>query len=199
MSVDDLQRLASLLRWIGLAVTAIGLLITLASHLVADHLLVAQRAEKAAAQEKLSASQAELQATKQKTAELEEAQRPWQMTAADIALLRAQLAEVPKGKVRIEYIQSDEKRARPFAEQLSNILKKSGFDVWGYMSPFTRVNAPTLVGVDMSYKTQEARPIAAGLKTAFSAISLNTPIAVRSPQDSTYDDSQVVIYVGLRP
>jgi hypothetical protein len=137
--------------------------------------------------------------TEQQLKSLKEQQEPWRLLANDANKLRHELGSVPKGKVRVEYIQSDERRARPCAEQLCDLLKASGYDVWGYMGPFTRVNAPTLIGIDMSYKVQNTRPVAAGLQTAFKAIGLNTPISVRNPQDATYGDDQIVIYIGLKP
>jgi len=131
---------------------------------------------------------------------LTEAQEPWRMSLEKMNKFREELkSSLPKGKVRLEYIQSDERRARPFAEQIGDLLTESGYDVWGYMGPFTRVNAPTLVGIDMSVKIQKAQPIAVGLQNAFKAIGLNAPIKFRGPQDATYEDDQTVIYVGLKP
>src|SRR5207302_10594328 len=105
---------------------------------------------------------------------------------------REELKSSPtKGKVRLEYIQSDERRARPFAEQIGDLLTESGYDVWGYMGPFTRVNAPTLVGIDMSVKIQQAQPIAVGLHNAFKAIGLNDPLKFRGPQPVTYEHDRI--------
>jgi hypothetical protein len=71
MNPDDLQRWASLLRWTGLIVTAIGLVITFGSHYIADRLMVAQRTDKAKAEERVRSTEAELRDTKAKTEELE--------------------------------------------------------------------------------------------------------------------------------
>src|SRR5260221_309505 len=56
MNADEFQRWASILRWVGLSVTAIGVLITFGSHYIADKLPMVQRAEKATAEERLKAS-----------------------------------------------------------------------------------------------------------------------------------------------
>ena len=71
MTPDDLQRWASALRWTGLIVTAVGVMITVGSHYIADRLSVTQRSEKLKAEERLRSSDIELQATKAKTEELE--------------------------------------------------------------------------------------------------------------------------------
>ena len=70
MGADELQRLASILRWVGLFVTALGVALTFGSHFIADRLFVAQRADKIQAQERLKITEAELEQTKLKTAEL---------------------------------------------------------------------------------------------------------------------------------
>jgi F0F1-type ATP synthase membrane subunit b/b' len=68
MTADELQNWARLLRWVGLAVTAIGLALTFASHVVADRLLVVQRNDKIEAQERLKQTEAELRDAKTKAA-----------------------------------------------------------------------------------------------------------------------------------
>ena len=67
MSAEDLQYWASILRWGGLAITAIGLVITFGSHLIADKLIVVQRTDNAKAQERLKLTESELEVTKAKT------------------------------------------------------------------------------------------------------------------------------------
>jgi hypothetical protein len=70
MTADELQSWSRLLRWIGLGVTTpIGLLITFASHVVADKLLVVHRNDKLQAQERLKQSEADLRAAKREAAQ----------------------------------------------------------------------------------------------------------------------------------
>lgn len=76
MITDELQNLASNFRFAGIVITFIGFIVTCLSHVAAERLLTAQRADKAVAQERLKASDDELQSTKAKADQLERTLAP---------------------------------------------------------------------------------------------------------------------------
>ncbi|HEX3856376.1 MAG TPA: hypothetical protein VHY30_03645 [Verrucomicrobiae bacterium] len=106
MTADELQRWASILRWIGLTVTTIGVLITFGSHYVADKMIVVQQADKIKAQERLQRTEAELEATKLKTAEIEASQKPRAVTHEQAAALRAAMLRLFSGGLNVPIIVS---------------------------------------------------------------------------------------------
>lgn len=103
MTADELQRWASILRWVGLSVTVLGIFIIFGSHYIADKLIVVQRVDKNTAHKRLKQSEAELQATKAKTAELETKLAPRQLTPEQRKQFIAALADAPKGPLTITY------------------------------------------------------------------------------------------------
>ena len=197
MNSDDLQRYASLCRWVGLIVTFIGVLITSISHVIADRLLTAQRQEKAAAQERAKAAQAELELTKQKTAELEQRLGPWPFSDAQRATLLQALASAPKGRVALEYIQSDERRAHPFADVLATVFRQAGYDVWGHISPLIQAGAPPLVGVQVVVMDPASEAVGMPILRSLEAANITVRLARRS--NPNYDSDVVVIWVGMKP
>jgi hypothetical protein len=148
---------------------------------------------------RLEATESELAKAKGEVANLKKLQEPWKLSADQMEKLRIELKGAPKGKVVVEYIRSDERRSRSCAEQIRDLLKQSGYDVWGYMAGFMQADATPLVGLQMSIKIEESRPVATGLQKTFKTIGLDAPIYRRNPQDTTYNDDQVVIWVGMKP
>ncbi len=197
MNSDELQRYASLFRWIGLAVTFIGVVITSVSHAIADRLLAAQRQEKAAAQERTKAAQAELALTKQKTAELERRLGPWSLSDAQRASMLHALASAPKGRVALEYIQSDEHRSHAFADVLAPVFKQAGYDVWGYIAPLIQAGASPLVGLQVIVMDSKSEEVGMPILHALEAAKIPVRLARRSNQN--YDSDVVVIWVGIKP
>jgi len=127
-TADDLQWWASLLRWVGFGITVFGVLITCGSHYIADKLIVVQRADKAAAQERLKTSEAELQSTKAKTAELEKKLAPRQLTPEQRKHFIAALADAPKGPITVVY-SNPQPETISFAAQIRSMFIDAGFDV----------------------------------------------------------------------
>ena len=103
MGADELQRLASILRWVGLFVTALGVALTFGSHFIADRLFVAQRADKIQAQERLKITEAELEQTKLKTAELAKRLAPRTLTTEQRERFIKFLSKTVKGPVVLEH------------------------------------------------------------------------------------------------
>ena len=128
MNADQLQRWASILRWVGLSVTAIGLLITFGSHYIADKLHVVQRADKASAQERLKQSEAELQTTKARTAELEKKLAPRQLSPEQRKHFIAALAGSPRGPIAVVY-SNPQPETINFATEIRSLLIEAGFQV----------------------------------------------------------------------
>ena len=103
MTADELQRLARILRWVGLVVTAVGVLITFGSHYIADKLLVVQRNDKIQAQERLKATEVELEQTKIKTVDLERRLAPRTLTPKQRERFVKFLSKTTKGPVTVEH------------------------------------------------------------------------------------------------
>ena len=133
------------------------------------------------------------------TAALEEGQAPWPLSDSQKQDFIAHLKDAPKGKVAIEYIRSDETRSREFAVRIRDILKDSGYDVWGYMAGFMQADAPPLIGVQITVKNQQSDIVGGGLQRAFQAIGFPASGGRRAAQDSTYDDDMAVIFIGMKP
>jgi len=134
MTADDLQRLASILRWVGLIVTALGVVITFGSHYIADKLLVVQRADKVTAQERLKLTEAELEQTKVKTFELERRLAPRQLNADQRARFIQFLSTSAKGPITLEHSGQAVETVK-FSEEVRSLLLESGFTIAAYNMP----------------------------------------------------------------
>lgn len=148
---------------------------------------------------RLKVAEDELTKAQDEVASLKKFQEPWTLSETQRQTLAIRLRNAGKGRVVIEYIRSDERRSRPFAEQITGLLRESGFDVWGYMAAFMQAGSPPLVGMQLSVKNRESEDVAIGLQQALKTIGLDAPVRRRHPQDTTYDDDQVVIDVGMKP
>jgi len=131
------------------------------------------------------------------TAALEERQAPWPLSDSQKQEFIAHLKDAPKGKVAIEYIRSDELRSREFAVRIRDILKETGYEVWGYMPGFEQADAPPLVGVQVIVKNQQSDIVGGGLQRAFQAIGIDAKGAHRT--NNNYEDDFVVIWIGRKP
>lgn len=131
-SADDLNRVLNFSRWtlgiLALFTAGAGVF----NQWVTERVANLQRAEKVSAQEYLKASEAELAATKAKTAEvagqLEKFTVPRRLTEQQLTALRKSLPNGPRGKVVMTFL-SVEQDAEKYAEQIAEILKETGFDV----------------------------------------------------------------------
>lgn len=124
MTSDELQRWASLCRWFGLGITVIGIFVTAASHVIAERLLSVQRSERAKAQERAQASEAELRAVKQRVA--------WRHLSNQFA---EALVGRPVGNAEIVYREGDDE-AFAFAHHVEHALRSAG---WKVSPPVTSV------------------------------------------------------------
>lgn len=134
MSADELQSLASILRWVGLIVTFIGVAITFVSHLVADRLHDVQSADKTKAQERLYATESELEQTKVKTADLERRLAPRVLTADQRERFVKFLSKTTKGPVTVEHA-GQAVETVTFAEEIRLLLLGAGFTIAAYNMP----------------------------------------------------------------
>jgi hypothetical protein len=123
MTADELQKWASILRWVGLSVTAVGLMLTFGSHYIAERLISVQRADRAKAQARSQASEAELHALKQRIG--------WRQLSNRFV---EALAGRPSGIADIVYREGDDE-AYAFAHGVWHALKAAG---WQVSSPVTR-------------------------------------------------------------
>lgn len=185
MSADDLQRWASVVRWVGLSVTAIGVLITFGSHYIADKLLVLQRAEKAVAQERLKVSAAELQATKQKTAELADRAAFRSISQAQRTAFLAAAADQPKGALTVISL-AGQAEATQYAHALADLISAAGYEVtMGSMMPMGSVT-----GAGLTVKLSESYPPHTdGLLAAFEAAGI--------PMGKAHNGLQAADILGL--
>jgi hypothetical protein len=134
MTADELQRLASILRWVGLVVTALGVVLTFGSHFIADKLFVAQRADKIQAQERLKVTEVELEQTKIKTAELAKRLAHRTLTTEQREQFIKFLSKTIKGPVVLEHSGQTVETIK-FTEEISSLLIDAGFTIAAYNMP----------------------------------------------------------------
>lgn len=134
MTADELQRLGSILRWVGLTVTAIGVVITFGSHFVADKLLTVQAADKLKAKERLQLTEAELETTKLKTAELAKRLAPRTLTPDQRQRFIKFLSKSAKGAVILEHSGQAIETVK-FSEEIRSLLIEAGFTISAYNMP----------------------------------------------------------------
>lgn len=134
MTADDLQRLASILRWVGLAVTAVGVVLTFGSHYIADKLFVIQNIEKNQAQDRLKATETELEQTKLKTAELAKRLAPRTLTIKQRERFIKFLRKTTKGPVTVEHSGQAVETIK-FAEEIRSLLMDAGFTISAFNMP----------------------------------------------------------------
>lgn len=134
MGADELQRLASILRWVGLTVTALGVVLTFGSHYIADKLHVVQSTEKVQAQERLKVTEAELEQTKLKTAELAKRLAPRTLTSEQRQRFIGFLKKTAKGPVVVEHSGQAVETIK-FTEEIRSLLTDAGFTISAYNMP----------------------------------------------------------------
>ncbi|MFN0080867.1 MAG: hypothetical protein ACKVY0_30735 [Prosthecobacter sp.] len=205
MTSDDLQRYASLLRWVGLGVTVFGILLTGASHYVADKLLVVNKSEKIKSQERLKASEIELSETKAKASEIEARLKkittPRVLTSEQIKGLKEFLQAAPKGKVTMTFL-SVEPDAQKYSEQIGLVLRESGFDVVAPQKLWLQLAFDDLfIGVR---SLKDAPPYVVAIQKAFQSIGLKAP-AHEDPNLFTSfspilpDDCHCIVCISNKP
>jgi hypothetical protein len=195
MTADELQRWASILRWVGLSVTVIGLLITFGSHLIADRLLVVQRGEKTAAEERLKMSEKELEATKAKTSELAERLAPRKLTIEQRERFVEYLKTSPKGPVGVAH-SGQAVETINFAEEIRSLLEGAGFTISSYENPLGYIiKAPAPYFMAVIVGTGERPPYAESLLRAFHEIAIE---ALPTDGSAIAAPGEVKVYVGAK-
>jgi len=126
---------------------------------------------------------------------LEEKQAPWLLSQDQKDAFTAYLKGAAKGKVALEFIQSDQKRAFDFASAISELLKAAGYVVWGYIPPFEQKDGPPLSGIQIQFNPQ-SREAGEAIQRAFKTIGYEAAKADRMNHD--YPDDYVVIRIGVK-
>lgn len=195
MTPDELQRWASILRWGGLSVTVIGLLITFGSHLIADRLLVLQRAEKTAAQERLQVSERELGETKAKTAELAERLAPRKLTTEQRQRFIEYLKTAPKGPVGVAHSGQIVETIN-FTEEIRSLLEGAGFTISSYENPLGYIiKAPAPYFMAVIIGTGERPTYTESLLRAFHEIGIE---AIPTDGSAIAGPGEVKVYLGTK-
>jgi len=195
MTADELQSLASILRWVGLSVTAIGLLITFGSHYIADKLLIVQRAEKIQAQERLRATESELEQTKIKTTELSKLLAPRKLASEQRERFIKYLTASPKGPVGVDHSGQTVETIN-FAEEIRSLVEAAGFTISGYEMPLgyiIKAPEPWLIAVIVGAGNHPA--YAEQLLLAFKNIGID---AIATDGKDIVKPGQVKVYVGAK-
>ena len=208
MTADELQNWARLLRWVGLAVTAIGLVLTFASHVVADRLLVVQRNDKIEAQERLKQTEAELRDAKTKAAkaletatELDKRQAPRTIpTAAGLEMV-ANL-KIFSGQKYTAVIASTGGDVQPLWSSIDQLLTQAG---WTRVEPAGLAvgNPPAgvliapspgiILAIDESSR-DSIGPAVEYLSKSLNLININTGLTFgRDPKETRLDVLTLII------
>lgn len=142
-------------------------------------------------------SAAEMEKSKGALEQLQEAQQPWQFSAQQRDRFIAALTDAVKGKVAVEYIRSDERRAYPFAMEMKRILDASGYDVWGHVPGFEQAGSAPLVGVGIIIKDKQSDIVGGFLQRAFKQAGIEA-VGMRRTNNN-YEDDRAIIWIGIRP
>ena len=130
--VEQLQRILTFTKWLLGIVGVILVCVAVVNQWLSARISHLQEEEKAAAEQRLRSSQAQLSVANARaaeaTSELSRFTAPRQLTENQIALLRKCLPHGPRGKVVMASLKV-ESDAEPYAAQIAKVLTESGFDV----------------------------------------------------------------------
>lgn len=196
MTADELQHLASYLRWGGGAITVLGIALTFGSNFVADKLVRVQRADKLHAQEQLKETKAELEQTKVKTAELELRLAPRTLTAERREQFIKYLKTFPKGPVALEHSGQTIETIK-FTEEIRSLLEAAGFTISHYEMPLGYIikEAPAPWFMSIVVGAGEHPSYAEQLMLAFREIGIE---AIGTDGKDIAKPGQVKVYVGAK-
>jgi hypothetical protein len=131
-TVEQLHRALTVSKWILGIFGIIFVCVAIVNQWLTARINTLQQQEKALAEQRLKASDAELDQTRAKAAEvaseLARYTAPRRLTDEQIALLRKSLPNGPRGKVVMAFL-SVESDAQQYAEQIAQLLTETGFDV----------------------------------------------------------------------
>jgi hypothetical protein len=126
------------------------------------------------------------------------AQGPWVLSPTQESTLVEGLGLTLKGKVALEYSNSDSKRVYGFAMKLKEILERSGYEVWGYVASYIQSSGEPISGIRVEIvKGQPSDYVGAGLQKALIAAGIDAPGIER--QNNNYASDTAVIRVGSKP
>jgi hypothetical protein len=131
-TVEQLHRALTVSKWILGIFGIIFVCVAIVNQWLTARINTLQQQEKALAEQRLKASDAELDQTRAKAAEvaseLARYTAPRRLTDEQIASLRKSLPNGPRGKVVMAFL-SVESDAQQYAEQIAQLLTETGFDV----------------------------------------------------------------------
>jgi hypothetical protein len=131
-TVEQLHRALTVSKWILGIFGIILVCVAIVNQWLTARINTLQQQEKALAEQRLKASDAELDQTRAKAAEvaseLARYTAPRRLTDEQIASLRKSLPNGPRGKVVMAFL-SVESDAQQYAEQIAQLLTETGFDV----------------------------------------------------------------------
>lgn len=199
MNADELQRWASILRWVGLSVTAIGILITFGSHYVADKLLVVQRADKIKAQERqkisdeqLAAANAKAEEASKLAAELESRQKPRVLPDTLVqSLITTASQATRKDDLEISCVVGDPE-AWALAGQIKGAFESAGFKFERIVPVIT---TPPVIGIAVSSRDISPSPVHA----CVAAILNHFAIPLKANPVHEGNKATWIINIGKKP
>jgi hypothetical protein len=131
-TVEQLHRALTVSKWILGIFGIIFVCVAIVNQWLTARINTLQQQEKALAEQRLKASDAELDQTRAKAAEvaseLARYTAPRRLTDEQIASLRKSLPNGPRGKVVMAFL-SVESDAQQYAEQIAQLLTETGFEV----------------------------------------------------------------------
>ncbi|WP_265595211.1 hypothetical protein [Verrucomicrobium sp. BvORR106] len=204
MTADELQRWASILRWVGLSVTTIGIIITFGSHYVADKLLVVQRADKAKAQERqkfaedqISAAHTQAEEANKLVAALEARGQPRTVTPEQNQALRAAMRKGFSGGLTVPIIIASkmlDPECESYSKQLSDALA-----VPPEALGLTPLGAFTFQGIRIFSVGEAAADSAEKIRRAFQTVGIPfSPEPYQAKSCPIHPDVGVFIFVGYK-
>jgi len=125
-------------------------------------------------------------------------QGPWILTPAQESKFADGLKMAFKGKVALEYGNSDAKRVYGFASKLKEVFETSGYDVWGYMPSYIQSSGEPIKGIRIEVvKDQPSDHVGAGIQQAFIAAGIDAPGVER--QNNNHPPDTALIMIGTKP
>jgi hypothetical protein len=126
------------------------------------------------------------------------AQGPWILTLTQESKFVESLKSATKGKVALEYANSDSKRVYGLAMRLKAILEQSGYDVWGYVASYTQSSGEPISGIRVEIVTsQPSDAVGGGIQRAFVAAGIDAMGTIR--RNNNYEPDTALILVGNKP
>ena len=149
-----------------------------------------------AAEKRLADTEAELQTTKAKTAELALRLAPRMLTDEQRAGFLHFATNAPKGRVALQSAAGNQE-ALSYATAIKDLLTKAGFDVANDIRMFM-ATSPRTTSLTMKVKTINPPAHAGVIHKGFESIGITIPCSVAQPGDEIADGTPIV-YVENKP